>query len=366
IAQGRGANRPTPLTPVASPLPTPISLPAEHAPRRSTGVSQLRIPLLASLLLACTAGAFILLPGDGDTALPSGSSARIEKKKAPAAPATPAAAVHQSPQNPSANDNARRVALRSDDDALFQAAFADLAQIPANGAAIAESIVIEYGDTLASSAPREKRSRALGRLIWMAKAGSEPAAQRVAAFEKAYDAAKENVAKSAWWVRGEGPAPAEAVSWMENGVLLAEHGDRPAMLDVAFAIGHGRGLRQDRAKSVEAYLQAMAQSAAGDEFSIRIRQSGARGLTVVLNAIVEQKDQDAAVRLVPALQSNADSGAAGMQYYLGLFNECVARPANLDAARQWYRKAASDPEWKGTVERKARLLGKWCPRPARA
>jgi hypothetical protein len=55
-----------------------------------------------------------------------------------------------------------------------------------------------------------------------------------------------------------------------------------------------------------------------------------------------------------------------MQYYLGLFNECVAQPANLDAAREWYGKAVVDPEWKGTVERKAKLLGKWCPLPARA
>ena len=109
----------------------------------------------------------------------------------------------------------------------------------------------------------------------------------------------------------------------------------------------------------------MSQSAGEDEFSLRIRQTAARGLTAMLNRIVEQKDVTAAVRLVPALRSNADAGAAGMQYYLGLFNECVAQPANLDAAREWYGKAVADPEWKGTVERKAKLLGKWCPLPAR-
>jgi hypothetical protein len=110
----------------------------------------------------------------------------------------------------------------------------------------------------------------------------------------------------------------------------------------------------------------MAQSAGEDAFSLRIRQAAARGLTVILNRIVEQKDLDAAVRLVPRLRSNADAGAAGMQYYLGLFNECVAQPANLEAAREWYGKALSDPEWRGTVEKKARSLGKWCPAPARA
>jgi TPR repeat protein len=283
----------------------------------------------------------------------------VEKKEAPAA--------QPAPPPPAAEDSARILALlRSDEEGVFQAAFGNLAKTPAEGAAIAESIAAEYAAALASSSPLETRARALGRLIWMAKAGNELAARRVAAFEKAYDTDKANVAKSPWWVRGEGAAPAEAISWVESGALLAEHGDRPAMLDLAFAMGHGRGIRQDRAGSVETYLKVMASSTGADEFSVRIHQSAARGLTVVLNRIVEQKDRDAAVRLIPALQSNADAGAAGMQYYLGLFNECVARPANHDAARQGYRKAAADPEWKDTVERKARLLGKWCPLPARA
>jgi hypothetical protein len=70
--------------------------------------------------------------------------------------------------------------------------------------------------------------------------------------------------------------------------------------------------------------------------------------------------------VLPALQANADLGAAGMKYYLGLFSECVHRPADLPAAREWYRKAAADPAWKAIAERKAELLGKWCPRPVRA
>ena len=82
----------------------------------------------------------------------------------------------------------------------------------------------------------------------------------------------------------------------------------------------------------------------------------------MLDNIVLHKDQYAAKRLLPALESKAGSGAADMQSYLGLLSECVARPANLDAARQWYRKAAADPAWKRAAERKARLLGRGCPR----
>jgi len=357
MAQGRGASRPTPLTPVASPLATPVSAPLAQPLRRAKGVSRLKLSLAVAMLCACAGAAVLLLPGEGDTALPA-PAAVVENNDTPAVQPAPSAA---------AEDPARILALlRSDEEAVFQATFGNLAKTPADGAAIAESIAAEYAAALASSSPLETRARALGRLIWMAKAGNDLAARRVAAFEKSYDTDKSSVAKSPWWLRGEGAPPAEAISWVQSGALLAEHGDRPAMLDLAFAMGHGRGIRQDRARSVETYLKVMASSTAGDEFSMRIRQSAARGLTVVLNRIVEQKDRDAAVRLIPALQSNADAGAAGMQYYLGLFNECVARPANLDAARQWYRKAAADPEWRGTVERKARLLGKWCPSPARA
>src|SRR6185503_401501 len=307
MAQGRGASRPTPLTPVASPLATPVSAPVTNAPRRSIGVARLKIPLLLAVLCACVGAAVLFVAGEADTALPQPDpTAVLDKKVAPEVqPALPA----------SAEDPARILALlRSGDDAVFQAAFGNLAKIPANGAAIAEAITAEYAAALVSASPREMRSRALGRLIWMSKSGNELAAHRVAAFERSYDVSKASLANSAWWLRGEGEPPAEAVAWVENGELLAEHGDRPAMLDVAFAIGHGRGIRQDRARSVETYLKAMASSAGADELSIRIRQSAARGLTVMLNRIVEQKDRDAAVRVVPALQSNADAGAAGMQY----------------------------------------------------
>lgn len=81
----------------------------------------------------------------------------------------------------------------------------------------------------------------------------------------------------------------------------------------------------------------------------------------MLDIIVQQKDQDAAKRLLPALESRADSGAAVIQYYLGMLSECVTRPANLNAARQWYRKAALDSAWKNLAGQRARLLGRRCP-----
>ena len=81
----------------------------------------------------------------------------------------------------------------------------------------------------------------------------------------------------------------------------------------------------------------------------------------IMNAIVEQKDRGAGRRVLPALESKADSAAAGVHYYLGLMNECVAQPANLEAARRWYRKAAADPDWKRTADDKLRVIGTWCP-----
>ena len=353
MALGQGAVRKTPLTPVALPPPTPVSVPLTHAPRLAGGLSRIRTLLLLSLVLAFAAGGVFLYREAGDSGSPSPSSARSEKK--------------ETPPNAAADAGSRIVSLlRSDEDLVFQAAFGDLTQLLASSnpaaAAIAESIPAEYGDALASSGPQAGRSRALGRLIWMAKAGNKFAAQRVAAFEKNYDEVKQTVAKSVWWVRGQGSQPEEAARWMENGGLLAQNGDRPAMLDLAFAMGNGRTLKQDRVSSVETYLKVIAQADGGDESSTRIRQSAVRGLAAMLNIVVEQKDQDAAKRLLPALESRADSGAADVQYYLGLLSECVTRPANLNAARQWYRKAAADPAWKRTAEHKARLLGRGCPR----
>ena len=380
MAQGRGAGRKTPLTPVALPLPTPVALPLTRAPHRPAALSGIRIALFVGLALAVAGGGAFLIRVAGDIGSPSPSIALIEKKETPLArpspslvpdtrplaPGTAPSPEQTSPSAPAEAGNRIVSLLRSDEDLVFQAAFGDLIRLMTSSkpdaVAIAESIAAEYGDALASSGPQARRSRALGRLIWMANAGNTFAAQRVAAFEKHYDEVKQTLAKSAWWVRGQGSQPEEAARWMENGELLAEKGDRPAMLDLAFAIGYGRALKQDRATSVETYLKVIARSDGGDEISTRIRQTALRGLAAMLNIIVEQKDQDAAKRLLPALESKADSGAADMQYYLGLLSECVTRPANLDAARQWYRKAAADPAWKRTADHKARLLGRWCPR----
>jgi len=359
MSQAGSASRPTPLTPVASTLPTPISAPLLQSAQRQKGASKLRIALLLTMLCASAGAAVLLVPGEAGTTSHARQAGAFERKEALAVQAS-------APAQAPAEDFARAASLlRSTEEATFRTAYADLAKMPDESARIVASLAAEYGQALGSTS-REARARALGRLAWMAKAGNGSAAQHVVAFEKTYDSAKATVAKSAWWVRGEGLPPPEAIAWVENGEVLADHGDRPAMLDLAFAIGHGRGVRQDRARAVETYLKAMAQSTGEDEFSQRIRQAAARGMTAMLNRIVEQKDLDAAVRLVPAMRANADAGAAGMQYYLGLFNECVAQPANLDAAREWYGKAVADPEWKAAVERKARLLGKWCPSPTRA
>lgn len=377
--RGRGPVRKTPSTPVALPLPTPVSFPSTPAPRLSGGSSRNRFALLLSLTLAVASGGVFLYREAGDTGAPWPSGALIKGKETPLAQSPPLSGPdtkHLAPDGasppeqtlPNAAVEARNhiaPRLRSDDDLVFQAAFGDLAQLVTSNqpaaVAMAESIAAEYGDALASSGPRARRSRALGRLIWMAKAGNPFAAQRVAAFEKDYDEVKQTVAKSIWWARGQGSKPEAATRWMEDSELLAENGDRPAMLDLAFAMGHGRALKQDRVTSVETYLKVIGRSDGSDEVSTRIRQSAVRGLAAQLNIIVEQKDQDAAKRLLPALESKADSGAAHLQYYLGLLNECVTLPANLDAARRWYRKAGADPAWKGTADDKTRLLGRWCP-----
>ena len=380
MTQGGAATRKTPLTPVALPLPTPISLPVAPATQPPGGSYRIRIPLLLGLAAALAGGGVFLYREAGVTGTSPQSSALSEKNDArpvqapalpgpdakPLAPGATPSAQQALPNAPADADNRIMALLRSDEDLVFQAALGDLAQLMKSSrpaaAAITESISAEYGDALASSGPKARRSRALGRLIWMANAGNTFAAQRVAAFEKHYDEVKQTVAKTAWWLRGQGSQPEEAARWIENGELLAENGDRPAMLDLAFAMGHGRALKQDHVTSVETYLTVIAHSDGGDEISTKIRRSAVRGLAAMLNMIVEQKDQDAAKRLLPALESKADSGAADMQYYLGLFSECVTQPADLNSARQWYRKAAADPAWKRTADRKVRLLGKGCPR----
>jgi TPR repeat protein len=358
MAQGRGAGRQTPSTPVALPLPTSVSPPVAQAtplPRRLSGIG---IPLLFGLALVVAAAAVFLNRKAAETARPAPSRALVAKKETPIAQPPPPSAEAEA-------GNRVMPLLRSDDDQAFQAGFGELARLMQSGnpaaAAMAESIAKEYGDVLASSDVRAKRSRALGRLVWMAKAGGSSAAQRVAAFEKEYDGTKKTLAQSEWWVRGQGSQPEAAARWLENGGLLAENGDRPAMLDLAFALGHGRALQQDRVAAVETYLKVIAHADGGDETSTRIRQAADRGLAAMLNTVVEQKDQDATLRLLPWVEAKAGSGAADMEYYAGLLRECVTRPANLDAARQWYRMAAADPAWKRTADNKARLLGRWCP-----
>ncbi|HEV8517862.1 MAG TPA: hypothetical protein VGQ54_04760 [Burkholderiales bacterium] len=380
MARGQEPGRKTPLTPVALPPPTPVAPPLAQASQRSGGLSRIRIALFFILAFVFAGAGVLLYRETRDTGSTSPSGVITAKKETASEQTSPSSAPDAELAAPSADQSPRQISpdasaqardrivslLRSDEDTVFQTAFKELTQLTTSNApaamAIAESIAAEYGDALASSGQPAKRSRALGRLIWMAKAGNPAAAQRVAAFEKNYDEIKQTVAKSLWWVRGQGSQPTAAVRWIEDGRLLAENGDRPAMLDLAFAIGHGRLLRQDRATSVETYLKVIARSDGGDAISTRIRQSAVRGVASMLNIIVEQKDRDAAKRLLPALESGADSGAADMQYYMGLLSECVTRPANLDAALRWYRKAAADPAWKRTAERKARLLGKWCPR----
>ena len=314
MAHGRIAGRQTPLTPVALPLPTPVARPVAPAVLASGRKVRAKIGVLAGIVGAMAmAGAFVY-------------QVRLPRPEIKAA--VPAPKSKPAPQ------------------ALAEP----------------ERLAAEYGDKLATPAAYEERSRALAKLFELAKDGNGAAARRIAAFESRYDTVKQTVAKSAWWTKGQGPQPQEAAHWMEDQRLLAEHGDRPAMLDFAFATGYGRTLAQDRGAAVEAYLRIIDRSDGADEASKRVRLSAGRGLSAMLNSIVEQKDAAAAERVKPTLEARANAGAADVQYYLGLMSECVAQPADLEAALQWYRKSAADPVWKATAERKAQLLGKWCPR----
>ena len=354
MARGEGAARQTPSTPVALPLPTPVSLPFVSLEPQLHRQPVSRKPLLIGLMFAAAAaatGAAFMLRAPGNAA--------------PAA-AVPAAAV------PTATtpDPGKHLAsmLRSDDEREFQSASGELSRMLASSrpaaVAIAEPVAAEYGKALESSGERAARSRAMHRLVWMARAGEPTSEQRVAAFEKSYDDVKQSVARTLWWSRGEGSRPEAAARWMENGELLAENGDRPAMLDLAFALGHGRGAKQDRRASVDTYLKVIERSSDGGENSARIRQAALRGLASLLNTIVEQKDEDAARKVLPAIRARADAGAANLQYFSGLLSECALDPVDLAAARQWYRRAMSDPEWRQISREKARVLGRSCPGPA--
>jgi hypothetical protein len=313
MAHGRIAGRQTPLTPVALPLPTPVARPVTPAVLAVGGNTRARLGMLAGIVGAfAMAGAFVYQI----------QSPRPEIK----AVAPVAAPVPQ-----------------------------------ATKLSEADRLAAEFGNTLTSSVVYEEKSRAFAKLAELSKEGNAAAARHIAAFETRYDGVKQIVAKSAWWTKGQGAQPGEAAAWMDDQRLLAEHGDRPAMLDLAFATGYGRTLAQDRGGAVAAYLRVIDKSEGADEASKRVRLSAGRGLSAMLNTIVEQKDVASMGRVLPDLERRANAGAADVQYYLGLMSECVAQPADLATAQQWYLKSAEDPVWKATAERKAQLLGKWCP-----
>jgi TPR repeat protein len=356
MARSGGTVRQTPSTPVALPAPTAVSPAFAQPAQRPRGAPGARTSLLVVLAFAVVAGAAALYQDARDVLAPRGGVPLAQKP----ASAVPAVAVP---------DPGKRIAalLRSDEEREFQSAFGELARLmadnPLAAAAITELAAAEYGEALASSAARTARARAMNRLVWMTRAGDGAAARRIAAFEKNYDSVKQLVARSAWWTRGEEPRPEAAVRWMEDGELLAQYGDRPAMLDLAFALAHGRGSKQDRLASAETYLKAIDRSTGGDAASARIRQAALRGLASLLNSIVEQKDQGSARSVLPVIRAKADAGAADLQYFSGLLSECALQPADLASARLWYRRAAADPGWKRIAQQKARAIGRWCPGP---
>jgi TPR repeat protein len=291
----------------------------------------------------------------------------MDARHAAKPPAAAAAAVAAATKAAPAPDPRKRIAalLRSEEERDFQSAFAELAQLmesdrPA-AAALTESVAAEYGDTLASASSRPARTRAMNRLVWMTRAGDNSAALRLASFEKGYDGVKQSVARSEWWSLGRGERPGEAARWMEDGELLAQHGDRPAMLDMAFALAHGRGAKRDRLAVLQVYLKVIDRSPQDDASSAQIRRAAVRGLASLLNSIVEQKDEAAARSVLPVLEPRAEDGAADLQYFSGLINECALNPADLAAARAWYRKAAAASDWKLLAQGKEGTLGKWCP-----
>jgi TPR repeat protein len=331
---------------VALPSPTPVTPPflQARAPRRN---AQARPLLVAGLACAVLAGAGALYSQAREAIGSVGARKAVVQASRP--------------------DPRERIAklLRSDEEREFQSAFGELARLASQDRhaadAIAAAIASEYGDALSAPSSRAVRTRAMSRLVWMARAGDGAAARRIEAFEKDYDHLKQTVAKSSWWSLGRGIRPDDAARWMEDGELLAQHGDRPAMLDVAFALGHGRGARRDRLAAAETYLKVIDRSPEDDEASARIRRAATRGLAALLNSIVEQKDEVAARSVLPVVAARAEAGPADLQFYAGLLSECALEPADLEAARAWYRKAAVAAGWKDLAERKARTLGTGCP-----
>jgi hypothetical protein len=365
-----GPRRKTPLTPVAPPPPTPIGLPRPPSITRARRPRARRVGTGAAGALAVTvlAVAAVLWQQRSSERAPSGAPVGDRPRDAaPLSLATqpgsiqPGATQSVTAQPVTIGAQAAWAQLRGDDDGQFQAAFDQVVRTGDAGDDVRlAALATEYGGTLESQAGQPVRAKALRRLQYMAKAGNVAARKRVAAFEQGYDTAKQQVAVTQWWLHGSGEPPAAAPRWLADGELLAQGGDRPAMLDRAFAKGHGRAVPADRASSIETYLEVMARSTAGDAQSQRIHQSAARGLAAMLDVIVRQKDVDAADRLRERLAAQA-MGSPDLEYYLGLISECVARPADLDAARQWFQRAAEDPAWKGAAEDKSRHLGQGCP-----
>jgi serine/threonine protein kinase len=375
---GRPGVRKTPLTPVAPPVPTPVALPAPLAPATpnlvkspvyapaagTPGIAPWRLALgiILGMILALLAALTFLKTHKTAPAVPP---AAVSKP----APSRPALVPAPAPVTDAYAQVADRLAkqLRDEDDKTFQSAWSELASFIAQGKpaaiSLASAAVTEYGDTLNAAGNGSIHAFAYRRLQWLAGHGSAAAAERVAAFEKSYDQIKQSVATSIWWTRGQGTPPAEAARWMESGAVLAASGDRPAMLDQAFAYGYGRAVEQNRALSVQTYLNVIARAQGSDQASARIRTVASHGLAVMLNQVVAQKDIAAAKALQPVLGPRAAGGAADMQYYLGLFSECVLMPHDLASARQWYRQASADAAWKSAAYRKLASLGKSCPAP---
>ena len=366
-ASGSGI-RVTPVTRMATPLDESAQAPLVSSAATSRARKTTKLVAAAAMIttigLIYFEGSRMFEPGTPVTA-----PERPEVQAAPSPGTEPAAidaAASQPTRDPFEEARERLSAqLATDDDQVFKAALAELMRLATGGAAGAADLVSRaiagYRDILFSEGSADARLRALSRLRIAESAGERTAADAISAFEKAYDEVKPRIVSSTWWLRGDGTSPNDAGRWIEKGRVLAASGDRPAKLDQAFALRHGWALGQDRAKSVELYLQVIDSSKAADPFSTKLREAAVRGLVATLNAIVRQKDEAAVVKLQHLIEPRAGAGASDMQYYLGLFSECVRRPANLDRARTWYLQAAADAAWKGTAERKLRALGKWCP-----
>ena len=366
-AAGAGI-RETPMTRIATPMVV-----SAHRSAASSSVAQ-RAGKIAKLVSAAAVLAGMGLTVAQDSAVsemrpsPRASDASALHALAPRETDSPAVgAVGPQRVSHAAIESAEGVAphLRSDDDELFMAGLRELIRLASEDAAgaadLLDRVIADYRNVLYSEATAADRVRALRRLRMAERAGNETAAQAIDAFEKSYDDLKKRILASMWWLRGEGAPPKNAEHWIESGFVLAAEGDRPAKLDQAFALAHGRALEQDRAKSIELYLQVIESSKAGDAFSTQLRYAGSRGLAATLNTVVKQKDSAAATRLEPLIAQRAAAGASDMQYYLGLFSECVRQPADLGEAQKWYSRAAADANWKSTAERKLQVLGKWCP-----